>query len=209
MQIELKQPDGLKSSTLYYFKCNVPDADDTFGETSEPIVRTPSGGPLAELVADAYLDAVQARSGAQAALVSRYGFHLDLDAGPVTYEEIYATLPAGLAVDVWEVTGAALKSVLAYPHPLGWVLTPSSSLRYAVEDGVVTEMTLNGVPVTDDQVIRIAANYILVGGYDGFPRWPGATGVYRGGPDDMGALATYLVKNSPVSAPAGDRVTVR
>ncbi|GIH27717.1 hypothetical protein Aph01nite_60270 [Acrocarpospora phusangensis] len=209
VQIELRQPDGLRSNTLYYFECGIADAADTFGETSEPIVRTPSGGPLAELVADANLDAVQARSGADAALVSRYGFHLDLDAGPVTYEEVFATLPAGFAVDVWTITGAALKSVLAYPHAQGWVLTPSSSLRYTLEGGAVTELTLNGVPVADDQVLRIAANYILVGGYEGFPRWPGATGVYRGGPDDRGALATYLVKNSPVSAPAGDRVTVR
>ncbi|KAA9381908.1 hypothetical protein F5972_03590 [Microbispora cellulosiformans] len=209
VQIELRQPDGLMSDKLYYFECGMPGADETFGETSEPIVRTPSGGPLAELVADANLAAVQARSGAEAALVSRYGFHLDLDAGPVTYEEVFATLPAGFAVDVWEVTGAALKSVLAYPNAQGWVLTPSSSLRYTLEGGAVTEMTLNGVPVADDQVIRVAANYVLVGGYEGFPRWPGVTSVYRGGPDDRGALATYLVKNSPVSAPAGDRVTIR
>ncbi|WP_327043615.1 5'-nucleotidase C-terminal domain-containing protein [Microbispora sp. NBC_01189] len=82
-----------------------------------------------------------------------YGTRAHRDAGPVTYEEVFATLPAGFAVDVWEVTGAALKSVLAYPNAQGWVLTPSSSLRYT--------------------------------------------------------LATYLVKNSPVSAPAGDRVTIR
>lgn len=207
VRIEVRQPDGLVSNALYYFECGPPGPDETFGETAGPVVRTTSGGPLAELVADAYLDAA-ARSGADAALVSRYGFHLDLDAGPVTYEEIYATQPGGFAVDAWQVTGAALKTVLAHPNARGWVLTPSSSLRYTLEGGAVTELTLYGEPVTDDQVLTIAANYLLVGGYEGFPRWPGASAVYRGGPDDRGALATYIAKKSPISAPAGDRVTI-
>ncbi|WP_436763717.1 5'-nucleotidase C-terminal domain-containing protein [Streptosporangium sp. V21-05] len=209
VQIEIKQPDGLVSNVLHYFKCGSPGEDETFGETTGNIGLTASGGPLAELVADAYVDAVQALSGAEVALVSRYGFHTDLDAGPVTSEELWATQSAGLAVDVHAMTGAQLKNILAYPNPQGWVLTPSAALRYTLEGGAVTEMTLNGVPVTDTQVIKIAANYILMGGWQGFPRWEGTTSVYHGGPDDMAALASYLVKNSPVNAPAGDRVTVR
>ncbi|MCC5580288.1 5'-nucleotidase C-terminal domain-containing protein [Microtetraspora sp. AC03309] len=209
VQIEIRQPNGLTSNTLYYFKCGSPGAEETFGATAENIGLTAAGGPLAELVADAYLDAVQALSGAEVALVSRYGFRTDLNAGPVTYEELWDTRPAGLAVDVNEMTGAQLKKLLAYRNPSGWVLTPSASLRYTVEGGAVTEITLNGAPVTDTQVIKVAANYILMGGQEGFPKWEGTTTVYRGGPDDRGALASYIVKNSPVEAPKGDRVTIR
>lgn len=106
------------------------------------------------------------------------------------------------------MTGAQLKKLLAYKNPSGWVLTPSASLRYTVEGGAVTEITLNGAPVTDTQVIKIAANYILMGGWQGFPQWEGNS-VSHSGPDDRGALASYLVKNSPVKAPKGDRVTIR
>ncbi|MFC4014421.1 5'-nucleotidase C-terminal domain-containing protein [Nonomuraea purpurea] len=209
VQIELKQPDGLVSNTLYYFECGWPGGEETFGATAEDIALTSSGGPLAELVADAYLDSVQAASGAEAALVGRHGFFTGLNAGPVTYQELWDTQPAGLAVDVNAVTVAQLKKVLAAPNPKGWVLTPSASLRYTLEGGAVTEMTLNGVPVTDDQVIKVAANYVLVAGDLGYPKWEGSTTVYRGGPDDRGALASYIVKNSPVKAPLGDRVTIR
>ncbi|GAA0410195.1 hypothetical protein GCM10009530_73360 [Microbispora corallina] len=209
VQIEVKQPNGLTSNTLYYFKCSPPGGDEVFGATAEPIGLTAGGGPLAEPVADAYLDAVQAASGAEVALVSRYGFTTGLDAGPVTGDELFATQPAGLAIDVQSLTGAQLKKLLAYRNPSGWVLTPSASLRYTVEGGVVTEITLNGVPVTDTQVIKIAANYTLVGGWQGFPQWEGSISVFHGGPDDMGALASYLAKNSPVQAPKGDRVTIR
>jgi 2',3'-cyclic-nucleotide 2'-phosphodiesterase (5'-nucleotidase family) len=111
-------------------------------------------------------------------------------------------------VDVAAVTGAELKRLLAYPGPKGWVLTPSAGLRYTVEGGVVTEITLNGAPVTDTQEIKVAANYVLMGGGQGFPAWDSTT-VFLGGPDDRGALASYLAKNSPVQAPQGDRVTIR
>ncbi|MFF5211245.1 5'-nucleotidase C-terminal domain-containing protein [Streptosporangium sp. NPDC000396] len=212
VRIEIRQPDGLMSNTLYYFKCGPPSDEErkeAYGAIAEKITLTASGGPLVELVADAYLEAVQAVSGAQVALVSRYGFRTDLDAGPVTYEKLWGTQPDGLAVDVNAMTGAQLKKLLAYPNPSGWVLTPSASLRYTLKGGVVTELTLNGAPVTDTQVIKIAANYILMGGWQGFPRWEGSTSVYHGGPDDTGALASYIANHSPVHAPKGDRVTLR
>ncbi|MGN9787139.1 5'-nucleotidase C-terminal domain-containing protein [Nonomuraea sp. ZG12] len=206
VQIELG--DGLTSNALYYFECGGPGEGETFGTTAEDIPLTAAGGPLVELVADAYLDAVQAASGAEVALVSRYGMWRGLDTGPVTYQELRDTQPAGLHVDVAAVTGAELKRLLAYPGPKGWVLTPSAGLRYTVEGGVVTEITLNGAPVTDTQEIKVAANYVLMGGGQGFPAWDSTT-VFLGGPDDRGALASYLAKNSPVQAPQGDRVTIR
>lgn len=209
MQVEIRQPNGLRSNALYYFECSSPsDKKETFGVAAEKIKLTAAGGPLVELVADAYLDAVKAVSGAEAALVSRQPFRTDLNAGPVTYEEVAGTQPDGLHVDVEAMTGAQLKKLLAYKNPSGWVLTPSASLRYTVEGGAVTEITLNGAPVTDTQVIKIAANYILMGGWQGFPQWEGNS-VSHSGPDDRGALASYLVKNSPVKAPKGDRVTIR
>jgi hypothetical protein len=209
VRIEIRQPDGLTSNTLYYFECGPPGEKERFGVVAGNVALTSAGGLLAELVADSYLDAVQAVSGAEVALVSRHGIHTDLNAGPVTYSELYATQSYGLAVDVRSMTGAQLKTILAHPHPSGWVLTPSASLRYTLEGGAVTGLTLNGVPVTDTQVIKIAANYMLMGGWQGFPQWEGSTRIYTGGPDDRGALASYITKNSPLTPPAGDRVTVR
>ncbi|WP_089213326.1 5'-nucleotidase C-terminal domain-containing protein [Streptosporangium subroseum] len=209
MQVEIRQPNGLKSNALYYFECSSPsDKKETFGVAAEKIALTAAGGPLVELVADAYLDAVTVVSGAEVALTSRYGLRTDLNAGPVTYQELFDTQPAGLHIDVRAMTGAQLKKLLAHKNPTGWVLTPSASLRYTVEGGAVTEITLNGAPVTDTQVIKIAANYILMAGDYGFPKWEG-TDVSHNGPDDRGSLASYLVKNSPVKAPKGDRVTIR
>ncbi|MGW0805420.1 5'-nucleotidase C-terminal domain-containing protein [Nonomuraea sp. NPDC002799] len=208
VQIEVNQPDGLRSNALYYFKCGSPPSGETFGVAAEDITRTASGGPLAELAADAQLAAVQARSGAQVALVHRFLVKADLPAGPVDYEELWNAQPAGLAIEVQTMTGAQLRKLLAAPNPVGWVLTPSAGLRYTLGSGKVLSMTLDGVPVTATQEIKVAGGWSLIAGADGWPRWEGTT-TYTKGPDDTGALATYLVAHSPVSAPAGDRVTVR
>ncbi|WP_143591751.1 5'-nucleotidase C-terminal domain-containing protein [Thermoactinospora rubra] len=209
IQIEINQPDGLKSNIIYYFKCGPPRTPITVGVAAEDIPRTSMGGPLAELIADAYLEAVQSVSGAQVALISKYGLRTDLKKGPVTSEEVWGIQSAGLAVDVRAMTGAQLRKLLGHASPAAGVLTPSASLRYTLTDGVVTELTLNGAPVSDSQVIKIAANYHLMGGWQGFPAWEGTTRVYNGGPDDTGALASYIANHSPVHAPKGDRVTLR
>ncbi|MFI7610868.1 5'-nucleotidase C-terminal domain-containing protein [Nonomuraea terrae] len=208
VQIELNQPDGLRSNTLYSFACGTPPSGETFGVAAEDITRTASGGPLAELAADAQLASVRARSGAQVALVNRYDVKMDLPAGPVSFEELWNAQPAGPAVNVQTMTGGQLRKLLATPNPAGWVLTPSAGLRYTRGGGKVLSMTLDGAPVTASQEIRVAGAWSLIAGFDGWPRWEGTT-TYRSGPDDTGALATYLVAHSPVSAPPGDRVTVR
>jgi hypothetical protein len=207
VQIEINQPDGLRSNALYYFKCGTPPPDETFGVAAENITRTASGGPLAELAADAQLASVQARSGAQVALVNKYDVKADLPAGPIGFEQLWNAQPAGLAIDVQTMTGDQLKKLVATPNLAGWVLTPSAGLRYTLGSGKVLSMTLDGAPVTATQEIKVAGGWSLIAGFDGWPRWEGTT-TYTSGPDDTGALATYLVAHSPVSAPPGDRVTI-
>ncbi|MEV1244826.1 5'-nucleotidase [Nonomuraea sp. NPDC049750] len=208
VQIEINQPDGLRSNALYYFKCGTPPSGETFGVAAEDITRTASGGPLAELVADAQLASVRARSGAQVALVNRYVVRADLPAGPIGFEQLWNAQPAGLAINVQTMTGGQLKKLLAAPNAAGTVLTPSAGLRYTLGSGKVLSMTLDGVPVRAAQEIKVAGGWSLIAGFDGWPRWEGTT-TYTSGADDTGALASYLVAHSPVTAPPGDRVTVR
>ncbi|SEF91290.1 5'-nucleotidase, C-terminal domain [Nonomuraea solani] len=208
VQIELDQPDRHRSNIIYYFKCRPPSAG-TVGVAAEDIPLTGDGGPLAELTADAMLESVRTLSGADLALVSKYGMRKGLKAGPITFSDLYQVQPDGFHPDVWSMTGAQPRKALGHVSPTAGRLTPSAALRYTVTGGVVTDLTLNGTPVSDTQVVKVAANYILRYGGQGFPAWEGAKSVYRGGPDDTGALASYIAAHSPLAAPKGDRVTVR
>ncbi|MEV4158625.1 5'-nucleotidase [Nonomuraea dietziae] len=213
MRIEFNQASRLKTNIIYYFECAGPKEATQIGIAADDIKRDSRGsGPLAELVADAMLESVQPVSGAQIALVSKYAVrtpNADIKKGPVTYGQLYATQPAGLHVDTWSMNGHQLKWLLGHASKEHGVLTPSAGLRYTVKNGVVSEIKLNGEPVTDGQVIKVAANYILAGGWEGFPQWKWPNNsVAHNGPDDRGALASYFANHSPVSAPKGDRVTV-
>ncbi|MBN6056494.1 5'-nucleotidase C-terminal domain-containing protein, partial [Nonomuraea sp. RK-328] len=210
VRIEINQPDGLKSNVIYYLHCGPPNVGDaTVGTATEDIVRIGMGGPLAELVADAQLESVQAVSGAQVALVAKRAMRADLKAGPIPFHKLWDIQAAGFAIDVHAMTGAQLKKILAPANPTIGALTPSAGLRYTLTGGAVTELTLNGAPVTDSQVIKVAATYYLMGGWEGFPQWEGTTSVSHSGPDDTGALAAYIANHSPIHAPKGDRVTIR
>ncbi|WP_344491122.1 5'-nucleotidase [Nonomuraea monospora] len=214
VQIEFNQASKLKTNIIYYFECAGPKGSTQIGVAADDIKRDAGGsGPIAELVADAMLESVQPVSGAQIALVSKYAVRApkaEIKKGPVTYEQLYLTQPAGLHVDTWSMNGSQLKWLLGHATKEKGVLTPSAGLRYTLTDGKVTEITLNGAPVVDTQVIKVAANYILAGGWEGFPQWKWPNNsVAHNGPDDRGALASYFGDHSPVSAPEGDRVTVR
>ncbi|WP_157250131.1 5'-nucleotidase C-terminal domain-containing protein [Nonomuraea typhae] len=209
VRIEINQPDGLRSNIFYYFKCGPAKGSDVAGSAAEEIPVTTMGGPLAELIADAQLEAVQTLSGAEVALVSKRNIRKGMNAGPVTFENLMSWQPNGHVVDVHSMTGAQLKSILAHANPTIGALTPSASMRYTLDQGRVTEITLNGAPVTDTQRIKIAANWILMSGWEGFPQWTGSQSVFKRGPDDTAALASYLTNHSPVRAPAGDRVTIK
>ena len=65
---------------------------------------------------------------------------------------------------------------------------------------------IDGVPVTPDQTIRVAANNFLVGGGDAFLAFREGTDVWNG-PLDIDAFAAHLGATSPVSPPATDRIT--
>lgn len=214
MQIEFNQANRLRTNLIYYFECAGPKGSTQIGVAADDIKRDAlGGGPLAELVADAMVEAVQPVSGAQIALVSKHAVRspiAEIKKGPVTYEQLYVTQPNGLHVDTWSMSGSQLKWLLGHASKERGVLTPSAGLRYTLADGKVTEITLNGAPVTDTQLIKVAANYILAGGWEGFPQWKWPNNsVAHNGPDDRGALGSYFADHSPVSAPRGDRVTVR
>jgi len=67
---------------------------------------------------------------------------------------------------------------------------------------------IGGVAVDPAGVYRITVNSFLAGGGDGFSVLTGGTDRVTGD-IDLDALTAYLGANSPVSAPALDRIAVQ
>jgi 5'-nucleotidase len=67
-------------------------------------------------------------------------------------------------------------------------------------------LLIDGAAVVESQTYRVTVNNFLAGGGDGFTVLQGGTDAVTG-PIDLDAFTAYLGVNSPVSAPALDRIT--
>ncbi|MEW9554529.1 bifunctional UDP-sugar hydrolase/5'-nucleotidase [Nonomuraea sp. NPDC050783] len=225
-------PDPEISAFVQTWKDRVaPVANKPVGTITADITNTatPSGeSPLGDLIADAQLAATRTGGNAQIALMNPGGVRASLSYasspagegdGVVTYGEAFTVQPFNNLMQVVTLTGAQLKTVLEQQFTGGpnnqaftKILQPSANFTYTYSRGAawgskVSDMKIDGVPVTDTQTIRVAANNFLVGGGDAFTAFTGGTDLWSG-PLDIDAFVDHLGRNNPVAPPATNRITV-
>ena len=229
-----KAPDI--TELLNYWKAlAAPVANTTVGYISGDISRTDADTletPLGDVIGDAQLAyAKTLDSGADLALMNPGGIRADLvytasgaeGNGVVTYGEGFAVQPFSNTVNLKDLTGAQLITVLqqqvsgtnlASPK----ILQISSGLTYTLDltktgaDRIVVDsVKLGGVAIDTTATYRVAMNSFLAGGGDGFTELANGTNQLVGG-DDLAALTAYLTANSsaaaPLAPPAADRITI-
>ncbi|WP_346742671.1 bifunctional metallophosphatase/5'-nucleotidase [Spongiactinospora sp. TRM90649] len=193
-------------------------ANRRIGSITADLTRTaaPSGETaLGGVIADAQLEATRTGGNAEIALMNPGGVRADLTYAPdgvVTYGEAFTVQPFNNLMQVITLTGAQLDALLEQQYQVNRILQPSATLSYTVGSSApvgskVSDIKINGVPVTDTQSVRVAANNFLVGGGDGFSVFTQGTDVWSG-PLDIDALVAYFGARSPVAPPAPNRITV-
>ncbi|RBM17839.1 bifunctional UDP-sugar hydrolase/5'-nucleotidase [Streptomyces sp. PT12] len=231
-----QEPAADLTELLAYWKdLATPVANAPIGWIAEDITGRGTGTPefpLGDLIADAQLaHALDLDPEADLALMNPGGVRADLTYaasgdegdGVVTYGEGFTVQPFSNTVNLVDLTGEQLLSVLreqvtgvneASPK----ILQPSAGLAYTLDltrsgaDRIVADtVTVGGEPLDPAATYRVAVNSFLAGGGDGF-----ATLADGGNPlvgeDDMAVFSAYLTANSsegaPLAAPAADRITV-
>jgi 5'-nucleotidase len=142
-------------------------ANLTIATLRDPLTRTRGEYPLGRLVSDA----VRAASGAQVSLSNRGGVRADLDAGPVTYGELFRVKPFGNTIDRLELSGEQLRQVVEVA-----VAAPDFTSGIAAEYDPdaprgqrVRSLTLeDGTPVTPDGRYTLATSNFISSGGDGY-----------------------------------------
>ncbi|MGA4994941.1 bifunctional metallophosphatase/5'-nucleotidase [Nonomuraea bangladeshensis] len=225
-------PDPEISTFVQTWKDRVaPVANKAIGSITADLSNTaaPSGeSPLGDVIADAQLAATRTGGNAQIALMNPGGVRTSLNYasspagegdGVVTYGEAFTVQPFNNLMQVVTLTGAQLKTVLEQQFTGGpnnqaftKILQPSANFTYTYSTSApwgskVSDMKIDGVPVTDTQTIRVAANNFLVGGGDAFAAFTEGTDLWSG-PLDIDAFVDYLGANSPITPPATNRITV-
>ncbi|GAA2714852.1 bifunctional metallophosphatase/5'-nucleotidase [Micromonospora olivasterospora] len=205
-----------------------PVATKEVGQTTAAITRTQETlfgtsmgeSALGNLIADAQLAATDNEQGAVAAFMNPGGVRADLDAGVVTYEEAFTVQPFANNLVTLDLTGAQLYCLLEQQFVTNRTLYPSATVRYTVDPNGTTapaatpcagtrvvrgSLTLGGTAVVDSATYRVTVNNFLSGGGDGFSVLTGGTNQVTG-MIDLDAFVAYLTAQSPVSAPALDRI---
>jgi len=165
---------------------------------------------LGNLIADALRAAVEADFG----FINPGGIRTDLDAGPVTWGDLFTIQPFGNSVVKMNLTGQQIFTLLnqqwlnqPFPRILG-----TSGLTYTWDNNLpignrIVEIRKGGVPINPDGTYRVAVNSFMATGQGNFPVLIQGTDRV-GGPVDLDALISYVEKlPQPFTAIIEGRIT--
>lgn len=180
---------------------------------------------LGNLIADAQLAATQGASSGNAriALMNPGGIRADLVPGAdggVSFGQLFAAQPFANMLVVKSLTGRQLRALLEQQFASGsntaqnpYILSPSHNLRFAYdlskpEGQRIVLLTVDGRPVRDETVYRVAMNSFLASGGDNFTVFREGTDT-TGGLQDLDALEAYIAAAGSLTPPALGRIENR
>ena len=199
-----------------------PLANRVVGRVTAPATRALTADRemvLGDLIADAQLAATRA-SGAQIAFTNGFGVRADLQPaadGSVTFGQLFAIQPFGNTLTVKSLTGRQIRALLEQQFDSGSntvtapnMLLPSANVRYAYDlsrpaGQRILDLRIDGAPVDDDAVYRVAMNSFLATGGDNFTIFAEGSDP-TGGPLDLDALEAWIASSSPLAPPAPERI---
>jgi 5'-nucleotidase len=178
--------------------------------TAEPIERGAGENPMGRMIADAQ----RWKTGAQVAIMNAGGVRAPLQAGTVTWGDLYQVHPFGNMLVVLELRGADLRQVLEHAvrgssadaHVSG--VTVQYDPARPPGSRVVSMRLADGTAVTDDGVYRVTTNDFLSSGVgDGYAPFGRALSETPTGVTDLDALIEYIqTLPQPVRAPRDTRL---
>jgi 5'-nucleotidase len=208
-----------------------PLANKVIGSVTADISKTSTESgesPLGDLIADAQLCATSCNEGAVVALTNPGGIRTNIlfnevtggeKSGEVTYQEAFDVQPFDNKMVVMNLTGEQIDMILEeqFDNPIqgqNRVLQVSRGFTYTWCESAptgnkvdISSIKIDGTPIDPEGTYRVAANFFLAEGGDGFVHF--REGVDRiCGITDLEALVNYLEENSPVSPPPMDRISL-
>jgi len=185
------------------------------GVATTPFTRTETAAGESTM-GDLIADAQRAAMGTELAFMNPGGIRNDLDAGDITWGELFSIQPFGNSLVRMSLTGAQVVQVLEQQFPGGFGQTVQrimkiSGFSYTWDPSkpagskVVQVRLPGGAPIDPAGVYSITCNNFMAGGGDGFTTFVSGT-MQVGGPIDLDALIEYVEDHTPVTAALDGRI---
>src|SRR5262245_29374118 len=186
-----------------------------FGFANTPFTRTENTAgesTLGDLIADAQAEATHS----QLTFMNAGGIRLDLDAGDITYNDLFLIQPFGNTMVTMNMTGGQIYQVLEQQFPGAFGQTVQrimkiSGFHYTWDStkpagSKIVEVDIGGVPIDLNATYSVTCNNFMAGGGDGFTTFTQGTNQV-GGPIDLDVLIQYVKDHTPFTAGTLDRIT--
>lgn len=184
----------------------------TVGEASSAITRTRDAeSEMGNFVTDAmrsYLEDVDV------AVSNAGGLRADIDAGPITLQEVYAVLPFNNTLVTMDLTGEQVVQVLEEGANSQYGTVQVSGLSWSYDPEApfgdrVTSVTLpDGTAIGPAATYRVATNNFMASGGDQFTTLTQGGNTVDTGINLVDTVVRYLELNSPVDPQVEGRLTV-
>jgi len=152
--------------------------------------------------------------GVDFAFTNAGGLRADIDAGPITLEEIYTVLPFNNTLVTMDLTGAQVVQVLEEGAASRYGVVQVSGLRWAFDADApfgsrVTRVTLpDGTPIDPNATYRIATNNFMAAGGDQFTTLTQGGNVVDTGVNLVDTVVRLLERGSPVDPQVEGRLAI-
>jgi 5'-nucleotidase len=186
-----------------------------FGFANTVFTRTENAAgesTLGDLIADAQAEA----TGTQLAFMNAGGIRADLDAGDITYNDLFTIQPFGNTMVTMSLTGGQIYQVLEQQFPGAFGQTvqrimKTSGFHYTWDStkpagSKIVEVDIGGVPIDLNATYAVTCNNFMATGGDGFTTFTLGTNQV-GGPIDLDVLIEYVKHHTPFTAGTLDRIT--
>ncbi|PSL32919.1 5'-nucleotidase [Planomicrobium soli] len=210
------EPDAEVKAMVEGYKAEVaPLINREVGTAAEAIMKTGDASgesALGNLIADSQRAALNT----DFAFMNPGGIRADLNAGPITWGELYTIQPFGNLLVSTTYTGQQIKDVLEQQFTASkTTILQVSGLTYTYDKSApigskITNLKdVKGNEITLDKTYTVTLNNFLVGGGDGFSKFKEGTNQVVGSVD-LDALEAYIANfGGPIIAPTTDRISVQ
>jgi 5'-nucleotidase len=218
------QPDAETAALVAHYDQQItPIESRVIGTAATDITRAPApasditlngqrGGESA--LGDLIADAQREYAGTQIAFMNPGGIRQDIQAGEVTYGELFSVQPFDNQVVQMELTGNQILRILEQQFEVNRILQ-ISGFQYTFNASNsagqrITSVTINGAPLDRNATYTVAANSFLATGGDGFTVFKEASASQQTLGSDLDALEDYVGSlQQPFSVPSdfGQRIT--
>lgn len=185
------------------------------GEATTSILRGSNRGVESEMgnfVTDSMRSYIE---GVDFAFTNAGGLRSDIDAGPITLEEVYAVLPFNNTLVTMDLTGAQVRKVLEEGANSQYGTVQVSGLKWAYDADApfgarVTSVTLpDGTPLDPAATYRVGTNNFMATGGDQFTTFTQGARTVDTGINLVDTVVHYLEHHSPVDPQVEARLTVQ